>query len=301
MPKDAPGFDFRIEPESYHQGSNKTKSRLVKVFSSNDQAAQLISLLDETCGGAVAPVYFVLRRLKCEEYEQLIANHDEIQATVERIDLPGTNIDQKFQIGTGHSKTIREYVRDLKDDQGRPCQCDVERIQQKGRNGQRLIPQTILIIPASCPDSEWTKTHLLTVMKRLTATRNSSHQLFAINHPTPTHVASKFARRTALLPQPTANIRPQLAAVPKKSSAWTTAPIILRPHKTISPKQKHAPPPAQVIPSPPAAGPKPTPVAQSMPPPAPINRDFQCYLNAIEDQRKQNNAALEILTSTLGA
>jgi hypothetical protein len=87
-------------------------------------------------------------------YEQLIANHDEIQATAERIDLPGTNIDQKFQIGTGHSKTIREYVRDLKDDQGRPCQCDVERIQQKGRNGQRLIPQTILIIPASCPDSE---------------------------------------------------------------------------------------------------------------------------------------------------
>jgi hypothetical protein len=49
MPKDAPGFDFRIEPESYHQGSNKTKSRLVKVFSSNDQAARLISLLDETC------------------------------------------------------------------------------------------------------------------------------------------------------------------------------------------------------------------------------------------------------------
>ena len=38
--------------------------------------------------------------LKREEYEQLIANHDEIQATAERIDLPGTNIDQKFQIGT---------------------------------------------------------------------------------------------------------------------------------------------------------------------------------------------------------
>ena len=112
MPKDTPGFDFRIEPESYHQGSNKTKSRLVKVFSSNDQAAQLISLLDETCGDAVAPVFFVPRSLKREEYEQLIANHDEIQATAERIDLPGTNIDQKFQIGTGHSKTIREYVRD---------------------------------------------------------------------------------------------------------------------------------------------------------------------------------------------
>jgi hypothetical protein len=85
-----------------------------------------------------------------------------------------------------------------------PFQCDVERIQQKGRNGQRLITQTILIIPASCPGSNWTKTHLLIVVKRLTVTRNSSHQLFAINHPTPTHVASKFARRTALLPQPTA-------------------------------------------------------------------------------------------------
>ena len=48
MPKDTPGFDFRIEPESYHQGSNKMKSRLVKVFSSNNQAAQLISILDET-------------------------------------------------------------------------------------------------------------------------------------------------------------------------------------------------------------------------------------------------------------
>ena len=171
----------------------------------------------------------------------------------------------------------------------------MERIQQKGRNGQRLIPQTILIIPASCPDSDWNKT-----VKCLTATRNSSHQLFAINHPTPTHVASKFVRRTALLPQPTANIRPQLAPVPK-SSAWTTARIIPRPHKIVSPKQKRASSPAQVIPSRPAAGPKPTPVAQSMPPPAPINRDFQCYLNAIEDQRKQNNAALEILTSTLGA
>ena len=178
----------------------------------------------------MALVFFVPRSLKREEYEQLITNHDEIQATAERIDLPGTNIDQKFQIGTGHSKTIREYVRDLKDDQGRPCQCDVERIQQKGRNGQRLIPQTILIIPASCPDSEWTKTHLLTVMKRLTVTRNSSHHLFAINHPTPIHVASKFARRMALLPQPTVNIRPQLAPVPK-SSAWTMAPIIPRPQK----------------------------------------------------------------------
>jgi hypothetical protein len=38
-----------------------------------------------------------------------------------------------------------------------------------------------------------------------------------------------------------------------------------------------------------------------MPPPAPINRDFQCYVNAIEEQRKQNNTALEILTSTLSA
>ena len=300
MPKDTPGFDLRIEPESYHQGSNKLKSRLVKVFSSNDQAARVISVLDETCGDAVAPVFFVPRSLKREEYEQLIANHDEIQATAERIDLPGTNIDQKFQIGTGHSKTIREYVRDLKDDQGRPCQCDVERIQQKGRNGQRLIPQTILIIPASCPDSEWIKTHLLTEMKRLTATRNSSHHLFAISHPTPIHVASKFARRTALLPQPTANIRPQLAPVPK-SSAWIAAPIIPRPQKTVSPKQKRSSSPAQVIPSPSAAGPKPTPVAQSMPPPAPINRDFQCYVNAIEEQRKQNNAALETLTSTLSA
>ena len=35
-PKDAPGFDFRIEPESYHKGSDKMKLRLVKVFSSND-------------------------------------------------------------------------------------------------------------------------------------------------------------------------------------------------------------------------------------------------------------------------
>ena len=59
MPKDAPGFDFQIEPESYHQGSDTTKSRLVKVFSSNDQAARLISLFDKTCGNAEATVFFV--------------------------------------------------------------------------------------------------------------------------------------------------------------------------------------------------------------------------------------------------
>ena len=115
-------------------------------------------------------------------------------------------------------------------------------------------------------------------------------------------MASKFARRTALLPQPTANIRPQLAPVPR-SSAWTIAPIITRPHKIVSPpKQKRASSPAQVIPVPSATGLKPTPVAQPMPPqPASINRDFHYYVNAIEDQRKQNNAALAILTSTLSA
>ena len=42
-------------------------------------------------------------------------------------------------------------------------------------------------------------------------------------------------------------------------------------------------------------------IAQSMLSPASINRDYQCYVNAIEDQRKQKNAALTILTSTLSA
>ena len=39
-----------------------------------------------------------------------------------------------------------------------------------------------------------------------------------------------------------------------------------------------------------------------MPPPASIDRAFQCYyVNGIENDRKQNTAALKILTSTLSA
>ena len=58
MPKDAPGFDLRIEPETYYQGSDRKKSSL-KVFSSSYQAVLMISLFDETCGDVDAPVFFV--------------------------------------------------------------------------------------------------------------------------------------------------------------------------------------------------------------------------------------------------
>ena len=67
MPKDAPGFDFRIKPESYHKDLDKTKSRLVKVFSSNGQSARLISLFGETCGYAVAAPVSCAKPSQAEE------------------------------------------------------------------------------------------------------------------------------------------------------------------------------------------------------------------------------------------
>ena len=92
-PKDAPGFDLRIEPETYYQDSDKKKSRLIKFFSSSDQAVLITSLFDETCGDVDAPVFFVPRSLDRADYEQLIAAHDKTQPGAERVDLPGTNID----------------------------------------------------------------------------------------------------------------------------------------------------------------------------------------------------------------
>jgi hypothetical protein len=95
----------------------------------------MTSLFDETCGDVDAPVFFVPCSLDRADYDRLIAAHDKTQSGAERVKLPGTNIDQKLQVGNGQTQTLREYVRDLKDKQDRPCQCDVERIQQKGRMG----------------------------------------------------------------------------------------------------------------------------------------------------------------------